>query len=181
MPPQVCRRSRSAASILLVVPERSRKFTQLGIKSTLDVEVVSTPRLGSLERPTGGALHAEPGALHGAVRSRARIHCEQTVAWHRNPHDFCRHRFSFLDEVDLGRGIFLRWMGAVVSRTQARRQPSSIFSGTDLFARWANLGRSRTVDVAVGNKPQADLRGYHAKHRRKVARRAFAFVRRRKH
>jgi hypothetical protein len=30
------------------------------------------------------------------------------------------------------------------------------------------------LDVALGNKPQADLRRYHAKHRCKVVRRGFA-------
>src|SRR5215813_8481344 len=160
MPPQVCRRSRSAASILLVVPERSRKFTQLGIKSTLDVEVVSTPRLGSLERLTGGALHAEPGALHGAVRSRARIWLEQIPAWRRNPDDFCRHCPARPHQMDLGNGIVCGRVEPSVSGSPHRRKSSGIFSGTDVPAGWANLGRKRNMDVSDWCTPQADLGRY---------------------
>jgi hypothetical protein len=83
-------------------------------------------------------------------------------------------------KVDLARGFFSWRVGAVVSRTPDGGKSSGVFSGTDLFARWANLGRSRSLDVSLGNKPQADLRRYPAKLRLKSARRA-ALARSQKH
>ena len=68
--------------------------------------------------------------------------------------------------------LFMRWiwgagffgrMGVSVSRPPDRGKPSGVFSGADLFAGWANLGRKRSMDVADRNTPQAGLGRYSAK------------------
>jgi len=58
----------------------------------------------------------------------------------------------------LGAGFFSR-MGASLSRPPDRGKPSGVFSRTDLFASWANLGCKGSMDVPNGHAPQADLGG----------------------
>src|ERR1700687_857276 len=118
---------------------------------------------GSREKAVRRRANAEPGALHDAVRSRARIRLEQVPAWCRYPDDFCRAYPPPFHEMDLGSGIFSGRMGVSVSRPPHRGKPSGVFPGTDLFAGWANLGRKRSMDVSDGNAPQAGLVRYSAK------------------
>ena len=165
--------ARTIGEKLSVLSERARKFRNLGIQCRLSVDV-PTPATWQPARLPGGALHAEPGALHGTVRPRARVHFKQGAPCHRYPHDFCRDYPCAFPEVGLGRGIVSRRVGAFVSRTPDGRKSSGLFSGTDLFARWANLGRSRSLDVSLASKPQADLRRYPAKLRLELRRRAAA-------
>src|SRR5437763_9624382 len=148
---------------LSVLLERSRKFHSLGIHFAVDVAVPTPATWEPAKGCPGGALHAEPGALHGTVRSRARNHSEQAAACDRHPRDFYGDSPSSLPEVDLGGRLFSWRVGALVSRTPDGRKSSGVFTGTDLFARWANLGRSGSLGVSHGNTPQADLRGYPAK------------------
>src|SRR5258705_5250911 len=71
---------------------------------------------GSPARADRRCAYAEPGALHDAVRSRARIRLEQIPAWRWYPDDFCRDYPSYLHEMGLGSGIFSGRMGISVSR-----------------------------------------------------------------
>src|SRR5229473_5488808 len=112
--------------------------------------------------------NAESGALHDAVRSRARIRLEQIPAWRGHPDDFCRDFPSPFYEVGMGSGFFSGRMGASLSRPPDRRKPSGVFPGTDLFVGWANLGCKRSMDVPNGHAPQADLGRYSAKRRDEV-------------
>src|SRR6266446_1420458 len=73
--------------------------------------------------------------------------------------------------MDLGSRIFSRRMGASLSRPPDRGKPSGVFSRTDLFASWANLGCKGSMDVPNGHAPQADLGRYSAKRRDEVMQR----------
>jgi len=76
--------------------------------------------------------------------------------------------FLLFTKMDLGSRIFSRRMGASLSRPPDRGKPSGVFSRTDLFASWANLGCKGSMDVPNGHAPQADLGRYSAKRRDEV-------------
>ncbi len=59
------------------------------------------------------------------------------------------------------------------------RKSSSVFSGTDLFAGWANLGRKRSLDVSDGNAPQTSPGRCHGEHRQEIVRRRLWIARER--
>lgn len=163
--------ARTIGEKLSVLSERSRKFHNLGIQCRLNVDVPTPatwqPVIGCREV----RYYAEPGALHGTIRPRARVHFKQSAACHWYPHDFCGDYPVAFPKVDLGCRVVSWRVGAFVSRTPDGRKSSGVFSGTGLFARWANLGRPGSLHVSLGNKPQADLRRYPAK-LRQLARRA---------